>query len=304
MRDESQAILRVRDVTKSYRDVPVLRGISFELYAGELLALLGPNGAGKTTLIRCLSGRSVVDSGEFDFGPPGGERRLPGIVPQSLAIYDDLTAQQNLRIFGRLHGIRGKQLRTRVREALEWSNLEERRHSLAKTFSGGMKRRLNIACSVLHQPQLLLLDEPTVGVDPQSRERIYEMLAQLRQAGTGILLTTHHLEEAEQRCDRVAIIDHGEIVGLGTFQELVESTVGHGQRLTVDLQQAPPTPPEDFSSDDSGKRLLRELHDVAEELPRVMGRLHAVGVPVKHVTLRGPTLQDVFLHLAGRELRE
>ncbi len=202
--------------------------------------MLGPNGAGKTTLIRCLAGRSTLDRGSIQFGSKLARSKLLGLVPQSIAVYTDLTAEQNLYAFGRLHGVRRRQLRESVETALRWSNLEDRRHHLVKTFSGGMQRRLNIACSVLHQPSILLLDEPTVGVDPQSRERIYEMLNELRSRGTAIMLTTHQLEEAQFRCDRIAIVDQGHTVKVGSFEELVTDTVGRQQRLRIRFRTAPP----------------------------------------------------------------
>ena len=189
------AILSIRKAEKSYGTTLALRGVTLDLFPGELLGFLGPNGAGKTTLIRCLAGRSTLDAGTLRFARGIDQAGGLGVVPQTIAIYGDLTAEQNLYAFGRLHAVPRRDLKNRVNEALGWSNLSDRRHHLVKTFSGGMQRRLNIACSVLHRPQILLLDEPTVGVDPQSRERIYEMLSELRNRGTAILLTTHQLDE-------------------------------------------------------------------------------------------------------------
>ncbi len=232
-------VLSIRDAQKSYGKVHALRGVSLDLFPGELLGFLGPNGAGKTTLIRCLAGRSKLDQGTFRFGKGVGRTGLMGVVPQTIAIYGDLTADQNLFAFGKLHGVPRRELVERVDAALRWSNLADRRRHLVKTFSGGMQRRLNIACSVLHRPQILLLDEPTVGVDPQSRERIYEMLDELRDQGTAILLTTHQLDEAQFRCDRIAIVDQGKVVQAGTFDELVTGTVGRHQRLKVRFHSVP-----------------------------------------------------------------
>ena len=196
---QKHPILSIDAARKAFGTTQALQGVSLELYAGELLGFLGPNGAGKTTLIRCLSGRARLDSGTVQFDSTLESSQRLGVVPQTVALYGDLTATQNLMAFGRLHGLRGRLLKAEVKEALHWSNLFARRHQLVDTFSGGMKRRLNIACSVLHRPQVLLLDEPTVGVDPQSRERIYHMLDDLRSGGAAILLTTHHLEEAQFR---------------------------------------------------------------------------------------------------------
>ena len=301
---EPTPILSIARAEKSYGQVRALRGITLELFAGELLGFLGPNGAGKTTLIRCLAGRSQLDSGTLEFHESIGERDRLGVVPQTIALYDDLTAEQNLYAFGRLHAVRGSQLRTRVTEALTWSNLSDRRKHLVRTFSGGMQRRLNIACSVLHKPKILLLDEPTVGVDPQSRERIYEMLDELRNQGTAILLTTHQLDEAQFRCDRIAIVDQGRVVQVGTFDELVTGSVGQGQRLRLRFRHPPDSIPPSLTMDSTGCMGTCLIADVAAELPSVIQRAQAAGQPIDHVVLQQPTLQDVFLHLTGKELRE
>jgi ABC-2 type transport system ATP-binding protein len=201
-----EPVLTLDAIRKTYRRREALRGISLQLYPGELLGFFGPNGAGKTTMIRCICGLLRPDSGRIVIRIPpefAGERsQRPGLVPQNLAVYPDLTVQQNLEVFGRLEGVARGQLRSRIDEVLEWAALLDRRKSLAKTLSGGMQRRLNIACSVLQKPAILLLDEPTVGVDPQSRERIYAMMEELTREGTAVLLTTHQLEEVEARCDR------------------------------------------------------------------------------------------------------
>lgn len=297
-------ILSIRNAEKSYGKVPALRGVSLDLYPSELLGFLGPNGAGKTTLIRCLAGRSELDEGQLVFGEQLAGLEALGVVPQTIALYQDLTAQQNLYAFGKLHAVPRYELRARVTDALEWSTLTDRRRHLVKTFSGGMQRRLNIACSVLHRPTILLLDEPTVGVDPQSRERIYEMLNELREEGTAILLTTHQLDEAQFRCDRIAIVDQGQVVRVGTLEELLAGTVGQDQRLQVRFRAAPHAIPPALTMEADGCTGSCAVSDVAVELPRVLDRLGAVGQPIDHVVLQQPTLQDVFLHLTGKELRE
>lgn len=315
---ERDPILSVRDAEKFYGMAPALRGISLDLYPGELLGFLGPNGAGKTTLIRCLAGRSKLYKGSiemFDAGdsePTRSRRairaRSIGFVPQTLALYDDLTVEQNLCAFGQLHGVRRQDLDSAVADALRWADLADRRRKLASTLSGGMKRRLNIACSVLHEPAILLLDEPTVGVDPQSRERIYEMLSDLQSIGTAILLTTHQLDEAQHRCDRIAIVDQGQVICVGTFDELVATTIGTNQRLTVHFRTKPrtlpPQLPTAFTFDETGTIGSCELSDIPTQLPVFMDSLSKIGVDVEQVTLQGPTLQHVFLHLTGKELRE
>jgi len=196
-------VLAVSGARKKFGDVTALDGATFALREGELLALLGPNGAGKTTLIRAISGRVQLDAGEITlFGRVLTGRKTPpelGIVPQEIAVYPALTARENLRAFGRLQGVAARDLKDRVAWALEVTTLADRADEPIKSFSGGMKRRLNIGCGVVHRPRIVLLDEPTVGVDPQSRERIYDMLAELQRGGVSLLLTTHHLEEAEAR---------------------------------------------------------------------------------------------------------
>lgn len=309
-----QPILSVRDAEKFYGMSPALRGISLDLFPGELLGFLGPNGAGKTTLIRCLAGRSklykgtieLFDSVETDQRTSRRVDRLNsiGFVPQTLALYSDLTVEQNLFAFGQLHGVPRRDLDSAVTEALRWADLADRRGKLASTLSGGMKRRLNIACSVLHEPAILLLDEPTVGVDPQSRERIYEMLSDLQSCSTAILLTTHQLDEAQHRCDRIAIVDQGQVIRVGTFDELVASTVGTNQRLSVRFRTKPTIPLHSLAFDETGNVGSCDISDVPSELPEFLESLADAGAEVEHVMLQGPTLQHVFLHLTGKELRE
>ncbi len=296
-------VLSIREALKSYANVPALRGVSFDLYAGELLGFLGPNGAGKTTLIRCISGRSRLDGGTIGFRTENGRNAL-GVVPQSMAIYEDLTAAQNLWSFGRLQRIPRYELRRRVEDALGWSNLLDRRNDLAKTFSGGMQRRLNLACSVLHRPQVLLLDEPTVGVDPQSRERIYVMLDILRDQGTAILLTTHQLDEAQFRCDRIAVVDRGVVVQVGTMDELIANTVGSQQQLSVTFRRVPDHDFPQLSFDASKLTGRCAISDVTVQLPQILHEIQEAGEPVTNVVLQGPTLQSVFLQLTGTDLRE
>jgi ABC-2 type transport system ATP-binding protein len=305
-------ILTVSGARKRYGSVQALEGASFALRKGELLALLGPNGAGKTTLIRAISGRVRLDGGEIRvFEQPvvaGRTPRVLGIVPQELALYPLLTARENLEGFGRLHGLAGAELSKPVEWALERTGLSDRATEPVKQFSGGMRRRLNIACGILHHPRIVLLDEPTVGVDPQSRDRIYVTLAELAAEGVSLLLTTHHLEEAEARCSRTVIIDHGRVIASGTLPELVDQTVGRHRLVTLRLNAPLATdqiPRLRVEIDPADARQVRaRMTDVAADLPPLLDGIRAAGGAVDDVEVRGPSLQAVFIHLTGRELRE
>ena len=305
--------ITVQDAHKSFGDTQALAGANVELKRGEWLGLLGPNGAGKTTLVRAISGRVLLDRGAitlldtpYDGTSANHEaRRKLGIVPQEIALYPLLTALENLRAFGAFHGLSGSELHDRVAWSLSWTGLKERANEPIRGFSGGMKRRLNIACSVLHQPEVLLLDEPTAGVDPQSRQRIWEMLTELRKHGASLLLTTHQLDEAQDVCDRIAIIDHGETIAVGTLSELLRGTIGTGRRVTFTLEAPAPDSLRDhgFTCNEDNE-VSRDVEDVAAELPDMLGAVRNAGATVVDIHINTPTLQAVFLHLTGRELRE
>jgi len=278
-----------------------------ELRRGELLGLFGPNGAGKTTMIRCISGLLQPDSGKILRQPSGAGSdestiRL-GLVPQNLAVYPDLTVQQNLEVFGRLEGIRRSALKHRIEEVLEWAALKDRTRSLAKSLSGGMQRRLNIACSVLHDPEVLLLDEPTVGVDPQSRERIYEMLGDLTVKKTAVLLTTHQLDEVETRCDRIIVMDHGAIVAEGTLSELVGKTIGRQHQVILRFDRPYLKPIAAFVFNEQRTTANCAAASMAE-LTQVLSVLKQLEQEPNQIEVCNYGLQDVFLELTGRSLRE
>ena len=305
------AALELSDARKTFGEVQALAGASFAVHTGELLGLLGPNGAGKTTAIKAIAGRLHLDTGTIRlFGrtlAPRDPRPEIGVVPQELAIYPRLTARENLEVFGRLYGVEGAPLRERVVWALEWADLQPRAREPVLRFSGGMKRRLNIACSLLHSPRVVLLDEPTVGVDPQSRERIYEMLAALRASGVSIVLTTHHLEEAEQRCDRIVIIDHGKIVAAGTLAEIVGNTLGASRAIEIHLAKTwPPDAavPAGLLLSADRRHVSGTVEDLGRDLPRVLEDVNTTGAGIADVALTGATLHDAFIALTGRDLRE
>lgn len=300
--------LQVNGARKIFGATTALDGVSLELRSGDLLGLLGPNGAGKTTLVRAISGRVRLDAGEIrvldhpvNDGSGGGHL---GLVPQEVALYPLLTARENLEVFGRFHGLAGDRLRDAVAWALAWTALESRAGEQVRRFSGGMKRRLNIACGVLHRPPLILLDEPTVGVDPQSRERIYDMLQALRAQGVSLLLTTHQLDEAEARCDRVVIIDRGRNVAEGTVEELVGRTFGNHQTVSVAFEQPVGSLPDGLKPAEDRLSASATVRDIAKDLPALLASLAGAGISVRSLTVTRPSLAGVFLALTGRELRE
>ena len=302
--------LEVAGAVKTFGQTKALAGASFSVAPGELVGLLGPNGAGKTTMIKAIAGRVELDAGSITLFGREAKRKDPrpdlGVVPQELAIYKLLTARENLEAFGAIYGVKGAALKERVAWALDWSGLADRSKDQVKTFSGGMQRRLNIACSLSHKPKLLLLDEPTVGVDPQSRERIYDMLGVLKREGVSVVLTTHHLEEAERRCERVVIIDHGTIVASGTTAELVTQALGTARVLAVHLADPHAENAglaDGWSSSESRLTLRVTVEDLVVDVPRRLAEAAKLGA-VRGMDVTGASLQDVFIALTGRELRE
>ena len=302
--------LIVEHLVRRFGERVALDGASFFLRKGEFLALLGPNGAGKTTLIRSISGRLKPDSGKILIngqaqhagGDPAALRRL-GVIPQNIAIYDNLTAIENLNLFGRVFGVEPTDLSSRIDEALEWTGLKNRAREPVKGFSGGMQRRLNIACGVLHRPDVLLLDEPTVGVDPQSRQRIWVMLKQLQSQGVSVVLTTHQLDEAQQVCDRIVIIDRGRTIAAGTFDELLDVSVGRHRRVVFTHGSSVAVLPDGCQRRDSTTSVF-SVADISRELPIRLQQFAAAGIVVNDLAIEVPTLQSVFLHFTGHELRE
>ena len=304
--------LEIRDLSKSFADRRAVDGVSLELRAGEILGLLGPNGAGKTTLVRSVASRVVPDAGSvrilgFDAADPRA-RAVRGWVPQEIALYALLSPRENLWTFGRYQGLSGEALERGIAASLDWVGLADRADDKTDKLSGGMKRRLNIAAGTIHDPRVLLLDEPTVGVDPQSRERIYAMIGELKARGVSLLYTTHYMEEAERLCDRIAIIDHGKIIASGTKEELVRRTVGTRQAVAVDAAIPIPAALGErlaaLGAQRDGQQVRLSVEDPAGEIRRLLDLFHSAGVPVTDLVLKAPTLEEVFLRLTGRELRE
>ncbi len=310
------AILAATHLSRSFGTRLAVDDVSFQVAPGETYGLLGPNGAGKTTTIRLVCGLLSADGGNISVaGMPvstsatKAKARI-GYVPQDVSLYPDLSARENLAFFGRLYRLRGAALRQRVAEVLDLIDLTDRGDDRVESFSGGMKRRLNIGASLLHRPSLLVLDEPTVGVDPQSRHAILESIRNLGSAGLAVLYTTHYMEEAERLCDRVGIIDHGALVAEGTRRELV-SRVGGRDRITLSATGGLPAFAqacrslqgiEQVDVTDSAVHLL--AHDGRRRLAQVLDAASRTGTSVRSVEVDEPDLEAVFLHLTGTALRE
>ena len=296
-------MIQVRQLRRSYGRLVAVDDVSLEIQRGETFGLLGPNGAGKTTTIHMMVGVLRPDAGEVivdgQTDPTvSAVRRRIGIAPQELSLYGELTAEENLRFFGRLYGLFGPRLRDRVEWALEFARLTDRRRDRAKTYSGGMARRLNLACALIHDPPVLLLDEPTVGVDPQSRNHIYQSIEAIKRDGRTILYTTHYMEEAQRLCDRVAIMDHGKILALDTVDGLI-AQYGGASVVQAELE-APPEDPSTLPGRLDGTALRFETDKPLEDV----GHLAAQGVKFRTLHVRRPDLEVVFLALTGRRLRD
>ncbi len=281
-------MLRLNQLEKRFGDVAAVQGLSLEVRRGEIFGLLGPNGAGKTTTVHMAMGLLAPDAGSVEIADHGrptspSVRLRVGLAPQAVAVYDDLTGEENVRFFASLYGLSRTKLRERVAWALDFVGLGDRKSDRTDTYSGGMKRRLNLAVAVVHDPELVLLDEPTVGVDPQSRNLILENILTLRRGGRTVVYTTHYMEEAERLCDRVAIMDHGRLLALDTVQGLLVAHAGPPVLVAeVDRQE-----------------VRTQTDDPVAEL----NRLAAAG-PVGRFFVQRPSLEQVFLHLTGRQLRD
>lgn len=302
--------IEVVSLIKRFGAVTAVDGVSLAVREGECLGLLGPNGAGKTTVIRGIVGRVIPDAGRISvFGYAAGSaeaREALGWVPQELAIYPRLTCRENLASFGRYHGLAGSKLTEAVVWCLNWAALEDRATEIAKNLSGGMKRRLNMAAGIIHRPRVVLMDEPTVGVDPQSRNRIFEMIEALRTQGTTVVYTTHYMEEAERLCDRIAIIDHGRIIAEGTNAELVHGAFGSRSQVLARFAGADAEIAA-WVARRGGRMADAIAQFTVERSTEIAGLLDDAardGLEVEDVSLRRPNLESVFLHLTGRELRE
>lgn len=305
-------MLLTRDLAKHYGSQLALDGVSLEIGRGEFFGLLGPNGAGKSTFMSLVAGLRQPDAGSLTLDGVAittsdpATRVALGLVPQSIALFEDLSAEQNLRIFGELYGLRGAVLSERIDEALVAVQLIDRRRDQVKNFSGGMQRRLNLVASLLHRPKILLCDEPTVGIDPQSRNAIFDFLEARNREGLTIIYSTHYMEEATRLCSRIGIIDHGKILALGTLDELLT-------RLPFEEEiHFPASPSSDpFAGSLAAHGEITRVNGTHRFRPRVDLKLsvfyalaEAHGLPPRLFSTERPTLEAVFLHLTGRTLRE
>ena len=309
-------VLTCLDLCRRFGDLVAVDGVGFHIDRGEIYGLLGPNGAGKTTTISMIAGLLERDSGEIAVDGQAmtthsvRAKAAIGYVPQDLAIYPDLSGRENLVFFARLYGMPSSRAKARSKEVLEAIGLADRAGDQTKNYSGGMKRRLNIGIALLHEPRLLILDEPTVGVDPQSRNAILENVRGLSATGVAVLYTTHYMEEAEHLCDRVGIIDHGNLIAEGTRRELV-SLVGERDRVSLgasgDLEAAARSLStvggvREASATDDGISLV--MDDARSHLPEILQQAATAGATIKTVEVTEPDLEAVFLHLTGRALRD
>jgi len=311
-------ILEVKELVKQYDDFTAVKGITFDIKEGEIFSLLGPNGAGKTTTISMLSTLYSPTSGDATIGghsiskDPMAVKQVIGVVPQELALYEDLTAKENLIFWGQMYGLSGKELNNRVDEVLEQIGLVDKAKNRVKTYSGGMKRRVNIGVGLLHKPRLLFMDEPTVGIDPQSRRAILDTVKDLNQQGMTVLYTTHYMEEAAELSNRVGIIDHGELIALGTQAELTRQV---GQTDTLILHISENEDSEALANSLKGMPDVLEAtttdHEVSIITPSaenilatVVSKANERGIKIRSIDIREPNLEAVFLHLTGRALRD
>ena len=310
-------MIEIKDVTKSYGRQKVLQNVSFEIMEGELFGLLGPNGAGKSTLIDILTGIQSMDSGEIFINGKSIKtdkveiRKHLGLVPQDIALLEELNAVDNLEYFGGLYGLAGTELKSQIEKLLGVAGLTDKKKEKVKNYSGGMKRRLNIAVAMLHNPSILILDEPTVGVDAQSRQHIFDYIQSLAEQGTTILYTSHYMEEIETLCRRVFILDLGEEVAYGTKEE-VKKLVGHTQTVALTLDRVPAGFDEVLKNSENGIQFVTvDGQDIALTIDqtifsmmKLIEQVEQAQLVIKSVNVKETTLEEAFLQLTGKTLRD
>lgn len=310
-------MLETEQLTKKFKDTIAVDDVSLVLRQGESVGLLGPNGAGKSTAIAMISTLMKPSSGDVRLNgesvlkKPGDMRRVLGVVPQKIALYEELSAYENLKFFGRLYGLSGKKLEQRIDYVLELVGLADRKKELVKNYSGGMQRRINLAAAMLHEPEVLIMDEPTVGIDPQSRNHLLETIRKLnREEGMTVLYTSHYMEEVEKLCDRVYIMDHGKVIAEGTKEEL-KAILSDQETVLIDFDQNYPELFAKLSEIEGVQHAAAEEHSLKLIIPKGTRLLAALfheaeryGAQVVNVNVQTPTLEDVFLRLTGRKLRD
>jgi len=309
-------MITVRSVSKSYGNIDAVRNVSFSIKKGEIFGILGPDGAGKSTIVNILNTLVKPDKGDVIIdginisGDGNAVKLIMGVVPQEIALYEELTAYENLMFWGGLYNIPKTELIENANRTLDIVDLSSRKRDRIKTFSGGMKRRINIACSLLHNPRILVLDEPTVGVDPQNRNHIFEVIERLHDEGMTIIYTTHYMEEAERFCDKIAIMDVGRIIALGTLKELREMSDAK-DRLTIKLvdfddeiisriRSAIPT----IRFDSTSKTLETDCENISNEISVITNNIQNAGGVIERIYTRGTNLESIFLKLTGKKLRD
>jgi len=307
-------MIAIKDLRKSYNSHEALKGISFNIKEGEFYGLLGPNGAGKTTTISIMSSILTPDSGEVlingnnIYTHPNESKRIIGVVPQEIALYNELTAEENLWFWGGLYDVPKIELKKRIDEVLTLFGLSERRKDKVSTYSGGMKRRINIAAALLHQPRIVFMDEPTVGIDPQSRNLIFEVIEKLHSNGMTIVYTTHYMEEAERFCDRIGIIDNGQIIAEGTLDELRKSSSAKEtivitfNNLNDDKVQKIQSFWKDCNHTDD--KIYFYTSDLKTELSKIISQCSDAGADIHNIEIKKVNLETVFLSLTGKQLRD
>ena len=311
----SDVIITVENLVKKYNGHTAVDGVSIEIERGEIFGLLGPNGAGKSTIISILccllepsQGRVMIDG--FEIKKNATEiKKIIGVVPQEISLYPTLTARENLAFYGKIYGMSGRALKTRIETLLDMVGLTERADDLLEGFSGGMKRRINIAAALLHRPRILFLDEPSTGVDPQSRRRIYDTIQDLNRQGMTVLLTTHQMEDAEKLCHRIAIVDKGKLIALDTLEGLLKM-VGENDIIHIVAPEILPEPVESIQqmsnvqkvSLDEGNMTIQLVHG-RESLAGIIETLISSGTKVESINIKEPDLETLFLHLTGSKLR-
>jgi len=310
-------IVKIENLVKKYNGIPAVDNISMDIDEGEIMGLLGPNGAGKSTTINIITGLISMDKGNvsvcnLDIKKHGNEvKKSIGVVPQEIAIYEDLTALENVMFFASLYGLSGKPLKQRAEEALEFTGLKDKAKSLPKEFSGGMKRRLNIACAIAHRPRLIIMDEPTVGIDPQSRNHILQSVKMLNEMGSTIIYTSHYMEEVEEICTDIAIMDHGKIIARGSKEELTGMISDTDTlcivpecgicKIDVDkIKQINGVVA--IETEDNAIRITNTRN--ANNLDRIISFFMSNGIIIKNLEIRRPDLETVFLAITGRKLRD